>query len=170
MLIRCLAPPPVTDAATLARMAARLQTAIERRPRRRPQAAILLIAAALVLVLSVATAALRRVTWTPAVHLGAQEAPKKAIDDHLTSPPPDVPAVPALGSEDVERAAPIPVQNGPGSHRTHPEESIRRSSTEPASDGPEVAEALWLGRALRKVRVDHDPNGALGLLDGYEAQ
>src|SRR5258706_466003 len=43
---------------------------------------------------------------------------------------------------------------------------IRRLAPPPSS----VAAALWLGRALRKLRVEHDPNGALGLLNGYELQ
>ena len=59
MLIRRLPPPPAPDAATLARVAARLQMAIERRSHPRPRRALLLIAAALGLVLSVAATALR---------------------------------------------------------------------------------------------------------------
>ncbi len=52
MLIRQLPPPPAPGAATLARVAARLQMAIERRSDARPRHAILLIAAALGLVLA----------------------------------------------------------------------------------------------------------------------
>jgi len=35
-------------------------------------------------------------------------------------------------------------------------------------DEPEVAEARWLGRVLRTMRVDHDPAAALQMLEGYE--
>jgi hypothetical protein len=64
---------------------------------------------------------------------------------------------------------PLPAQNESGAHRAHAESATPRAA-EPTPDGPEVAEALWLGRALRKLRVEHDPNGALALLDGYEGR
>jgi hypothetical protein len=164
MLMRGLAPPPANDAAALARVAARLEAAIERRPHHRPRAAILLIAAGLALVLSVATAAFRRVPSTAVVQSVPHVARENAVDDHLQSQSLDVPAMPAPSREEIERAMPLP-QSGSGAHRARPE-----SAVQPAPDGPEVAEALWLGRALRKLRVEHDPNGALALLDGYEAR
>ncbi len=169
LLIRRLAPPPSSDAAALARVAARLQTAIERPPRRLPRPTILLVAAAIVLVLSVAGAAWRTVTSTRTARNDTQQAPKNAVDEPTQSLSRDVPVVPTPSGEEVERAIPLPM-HGSGSHRAHLENGIRRSAAEPAPDGPEVAEALWLGRALRKLRVEHDPNGALGLLNGYELQ
>jgi hypothetical protein len=170
LLIRRLAPPPSSDAAALARVAARLQTAIERPPRRLPRPTILLVAAAIVLVLSVAGAAWRTVTSTRTARNDTQQAPKNAVDEPTQSLSREVPVVPTPSDEEVERAIPLPMQNGSGSRRAHLENGVRRSAAEPAPDGPEVAEALWLGRALRKLRVEHDPNGALGLLNGYEAQ
>jgi hypothetical protein len=47
--------------------------------------------------------------------------------------------------------------------RRHP-----RGRADRERDEPEVAEARWLGRVLRTMRVDHDPAGALQMLEGYE--
>ena len=125
-LLRRLAPLPASDAATLARIAARLQTAIERRPRRRPQGAILLIAAAIGLVLSVAAGALRTETSTPTVRNEAEEAPKNPVDDQTQSVSQDVPVTPTPSSEEVARTTPIPVQNG--APRTKEAAKRRRSA------------------------------------------
>jgi hypothetical protein len=167
ILIRRLAPPPASDAASLARMVARLQTAVERPPRRVPRAAILLIAASVGLVLSVATAAFRTAPWTPTARNGADQAPKHVVDDHTRSFSLEVPAIPTPSSSVVEPASPVP--NGSSSRRARSEPRVPRPTADPAPDGPAVTEALWLGRALRKIRVERDPNGALGLLDEYEA-
>jgi hypothetical protein len=169
MLIRRMAPPPAADAASLARIAARLQTAVERPPRRVPRGAILLIAASVGLVLSVATAAFRTAPWTPTARNGADQAPKHVVDDPARSFSLEVPAIPTPSSLVVEPASPTPVPNGSSSRRARSEPRVPRSNADPAPDGPEVTEVLWLGRALRKIRVERDPNGALGLLDEYEA-
>ena len=44
----------------------------------------------------------------------------------------------------------------------------RRGRHDRELDEPEVAEARWLGRVLRTMRVDHDPAAALQMLENYE--
>jgi len=76
---------------------------------------------------------------------------------------PETPKGPRVDVKSMIEAPELGVKVEDPVPRRHP---LERTASE--RDEPEVAEARWLGRVLRTMRVDHDPAAALQMLEGYE--